>query len=143
MQIILRFVSCVLLTSVCCAFIHAQSNANSNAQRDEEIYTSKEVTQKVAVQSKPHPKLSKKLVNSLSKYSSNPTIRLHVVLRPNGEVTDIEVSKIVPENLPDDLAKSLTEATIEAAHKLKFSPAMKDNHPVAMRVFLEYVVNIF
>jgi hypothetical protein len=135
---------CILFAFACYIPVTAQSNANNtNAQNSEHIYLNKELTQKAVVRDKPHPKLSKKSIKSISKYTNHPMIRLRVILRSNGEVSDIEVKKVLPENLPDDLIQALTEATTQAARKLKFTPAVKDGRSVSTYVILEYVFNFF
>ncbi len=139
-----RLAVCISFICACYISVIAQSNANNtNAQNSEQIYSNKDVIQKAIVRDKPHPKLSKKSIKAISKYTNHPMERLRVVLRSNGQVSDIEVKKVLPENLPDDLIQALTEATTQAARKIKFTPAVKDGRSVSTRVILEYVFNFF
>jgi len=69
------------------------------------------------------------------------TIVLRAVFAKDGKVTHITFVKTVPEkpkSLSEKDIKVLTKRAIEAAEKIKFVPAMKDNHPVSMWMQLEY-----
>ena len=55
---------------------------------------------------------------------------LTVVFSSSGEVTNIEVI--------EGLSGGLTESAIEAAKRIKFKPAMKDDRPVSQTIRLEY-----
>jgi protein TonB len=66
------------------------------------------------------------------------TIVLRAIFRSSGKVTDIKFDKAIPNDLPEDIVKAMTDECIKAARKIKFEPAMKGGHPVSMYVQLEY-----
>jgi len=55
--------------------------------------------------------------------------------RPSGSVTNISTIRGLPDGL--------TERAIAAAKIIKFTPAMKDGHPVSMWMQLEYNFNLY
>ncbi len=57
-------------------------------------------------------------------------VKLSVVLRANGTISDIRVTK--------GLGYGLDQKAIEAARELRFVPAQKDGHTISVRVFLEF-----
>lgn len=63
---------------------------------------------------------------------------MRAVLNSTGKVTDIKFEKALPNNLPEDILKKFTEASIKAAEKIKFEPGTKDGHPVSTYVQLVY-----
>src|SRR5262249_52636862 len=62
------------------------------------------------------------------------TVVLQVVFHANGTITGIKVIRGLPHGL--------TENAIEAAKKIKFTPAMKDGKPVSVRGSLEFTFNL-
>jgi len=63
------------------------------------------------------------------------TVVLRLILSAKGTVEQIRVVTGLPYGL--------SEKAIAAAHQIKFQPAMKDGHPVSMRVALEYSFNLY
>jgi TonB family protein len=62
-------------------------------------------------------------------------VRLRAILSASGKVTHIEVLQGLPNGL--------TKKAIEAAKKIKFTPAEKDGHPVSQYVVIEYNFDIY
>jgi TonB family protein len=96
-----------------------------------QIYNSKEVTQKASVVYKPEPHYTEKA----RKNQVTGTVRLRLVLSPDGKVTD----SVAMTLLPDGLA----ENAVFAANHVKFIPALKDGRRVAQYVTIEYNFNIY
>lgn len=94
------------------------------------IYTGKEVDVKARLKTKPEPSYTQEARNN----GVNGTVILVVVFAKNGEVQNIRVVESLPFGL--------TQAAIEAAKKIKFTPAMKDGKPVSMWIQLEYNFNL-
>lgn len=65
-------------------------------------------------------------------------VTLSLVLRANGEVTDIKVAKVVPKNIPKDLV----EKAKVAAKQIKFTPAERDGRPISQRVKIKYTFTL-
>ena len=63
---------------------------------------------------------------------------MRAIFRSTGKVTDIKFVQAIPNDMPEEIRKSLTEKSIEAARMIKFEPATKDGHPVSMYMQLEY-----
>src|SRR5215813_7935632 len=63
------------------------------------------------------------------------TVVLQVVFNVNESITDIKVIRGLPYGL--------TENAIDAAKKIKFTPAMKDGTPVSVRGSLEFAFNLY
>ena len=59
---------------------------------------------------------------------------LRLVLRSNGEVSDIAVLKGLPHGL--------SEKAMEAARNIKFEPAIKDGRTVSVYLKVEYVFTL-
>jgi len=69
------------------------------------------------------------------KNQSTGTVTIKAVFSASGQVTNI----VAISRLPD----GLTEKAIAAARQIKFVPATKDGHQVAMYVQLEYNFNLY
>jgi len=91
----------------------------------ENIYTGKDVENKVQVIKKPEPSYSGRAESD----QTTGTVILRCVFAADGTVTRIRVIAGIP---------GLTERAIEAARKIKFKPATKDGLPVSMWMQLEY-----
>jgi len=63
------------------------------------------------------------------------TVVLQAVFHVSGSITDIRVIRELPDGL--------TEKAIEAAKKIRFTPAMKDGAPVSVRGSLEFTFNLY
>ena len=90
------------------------------------IYTGREVDVKARLLTKPEPRYTK----DARKNEISGTVVLIVVFAKSGEVNNIRVVASLPYGL--------TEQAIEAAKKIKFTPAMKEGKPVSMWIQLEY-----
>lgn len=95
------------------------------------VYTSKEVTTRARVLSKPEPAYTELARNN----GVIGRVTLRAVFAADGVLKHI----IVVSGLP----YGLTEAAIIAARKLKFVPAMIDDRPVSMFIQLEYNFNLY
>ena len=85
------------------------------------------------IESQPQPDAGK---SGRPRYSGTVTVR--AILRASGEVTDIEVVEIKPDDLPEDVAEDWSKKCTEAARRIKFKPAMKSGRPVSQYVKLTY-----
>lgn len=63
------------------------------------------------------------------------TVTLETVFAANGYVTNINVTRGLPNGL--------TESAIEAARNIRFFPAEKDGKPVSQRTILEYYFDLY
>ena len=95
------------------------------------IFNGKEVTSKARVLSKPEPQYTEEA----RKNQITGTVVLRAVFTSSGQVTNIRSVSGLPFGL--------TERAIAAARQIKFSPAMKDGHPVSMYIQLEYNFNLY
>jgi TonB family protein len=100
-----------------------QSSGTPEANR---IYSGKEVDKKASVKKKPEPGYTK----DARTHGVEGTVVLRCVFTSTGQVTNIHVVSGLPDGL--------TEGAIDAAKKIKFTPAMKDGHPVSMWMELQY-----
>jgi TonB family protein len=89
-------------------------------------FTPHEVTTKAILIDRPEPIYTEQATQN----GTRGTVRLRLVFCPNGS---IETVKII-SRLPD----GLTEKALEAAHKIKFKPAIKDGVKVAQFVTIDY-----
>ena len=95
----------------------------------ERVYSGRDVTTKARLISKPEPQYTEEaLTNRVS-----GTVVLRAIFSSTGKVTNIQVIYSLPHGL--------TEASIDAAKKIKFVPATKDGTPVSMWMQLEYNFN--
>ena len=90
------------------------------------VYRSSEVDIKARVLSKPMPDFTTEAMQ----HHTSGTVILKVIFTSYGKVAAIRAI----HGLPD----GLTEASIQAARKIKFVPAMKAGRPVSMYAQLEY-----
>jgi protein TonB len=95
------------------------------------ILTSKEVSVKARVLSKPEPQYTDEARAKLI----TGTVVLRAIFAANGRVVGIHVVS--------GLDGGLTERAIEAARHIKFVPAIKDGRPVSMFIQLEYNFNFY
>ena len=126
----LHLISCILLVGVFPAAITAVPSRKISAHESR----AEQPASKAVVKSKPEPHYPKEA----QKQRIVATIVLRAVLNSTGKVTNIKFEKAIPNNLPEDILKKFTEASIRAAEKIKFKPATKDGHPVSTYVQLEY-----
>lgn len=95
------------------------------------IYTLSQVDERPKYLSMPKPGYTEEA----RKNAITGEVRLSAVLMPTGEVTQIKVVSGLPHGL--------TEKAIAAARNLKFTPAMKNGKPVAVRVNLQYGFSLY
>lgn len=95
------------------------------------VFSGKEVTRKAVVLNKPEPQYTE----DARKNQIMGTVTLKIVLAANGQVTNIRSISGLPNGL--------TEKAIEAAHLIKFTPAMKDGHPVSQYTNIQFVFTIY
>ena len=90
------------------------------------VYEWKEVSRRAVLTSKPEPGFT----DEARQNNVSGTVRLSAVLCRTGRVTDIEVVEGLPHGL--------TELTVEAARRIKFTPAEKDGQAASQRIKVEY-----
>jgi TonB family protein len=95
------------------------------------IFSSKDVTSKAKVLSKPEPQYTEEA----RKNQVTGTVILRAVFSSTGQVTNISARSGLPYGL--------TERAIAAARQIKFVPATKDGHAVSMYIQLEYNFNLY
>ena len=97
----------------------------------EQIVTGKEVNRKARLFQKPEPRYTEQARRA----QTMGTVVIKAVFSSSGSVTNIQVVSGLPNGL--------TERAIEAAQKLKFSPAVKDGKYASMWIQLEYNFNLY
>src|ERR1043165_5148450 len=90
-----------------------------------------EVTQKAIITYKPEPSFTE----AARRYTVTGVVRIRGVLNRTGEVTDLNVVKWLPHGL--------TQKALDAARRIRFTPAQKDGHAVSQYIILEYNFNIY
>ena len=121
----------LFLACVCGVLAVAQEATNNSSQQPtEKVYKSTEVSRKVVLISKPEPEYTEGAREN--KIEGN--VILYMVLRSNGEVSDIAVLKGLPQGL--------NEKAIEAARNIQFEPAIKDGRPVSQYLRVEYIFTL-
>jgi TonB family protein len=106
----------------------APGNKRTN---DTTTFRANEVTQKARILSKPEPQYTEEA----RKNQITGTVVLKAVLSSSGQVTSIRPISPLPFGL--------TEKTIAAARQIKFTPAIKDGHPVSQWIQIEYNFNLY
>jgi len=97
----------------------------------ERIYLSKEVDQKVRILRKPEPGYTREARRN----STRGLVTLRVALASDGTVKHIKILVGLPDGL--------SEKAIEAAERIRFTPAMKDGKPVSVWVEVIYHFKIY
>lgn len=95
------------------------------------VFRGTEVTQRAVIHDKPEPEFTP-LARSRG---TSGVVRLRLVLAADGEVKHILVVRGLPNGL--------TEASIRAARRIRFTPAVKDGRPVSTAVMVEYGFHIY
>jgi TonB family protein len=90
-----------------------------------------EVTRRAVLVSKPEPGFTEQARRN----NVTGVVKLRLALRADGTVSDISVLKGLPDGL--------TERAIEAARRIRFTPAQKDGRNVSQWVSVEYNFNIY
>jgi TonB family protein len=94
-------------------------------------FTTRTVTKRVKIRSKPEPFYTE----SARRFGVTGTVRLRLILMASGEVRGITPLTRLPHGL--------TQKAMEAASKIKFDPAIKDDRKVSQYVTIEYNFNIY
>ena len=95
------------------------------------IFSSREVTQKARVLSKPEPSYTAEA----RKVGLQGTVVIRAVFSSDGEVKNLYVIQGLPFGL--------TTNAIAAARRIKFNPAIKDGHAVSTYIQFEYHFNLY
>ena len=93
--------------------------------------TSRDVTQKARLLSKPEPQYT----DAARRAGVQGTVVLRGIFSSDGIVRNLYVLQALPFGL--------TTNVINAARKIRFTPATKDGHDVSMYIQLEYNFNLF
>jgi TonB family protein len=96
-----------------------------------EVFTGRDVSQKLRVLDKPEPTYSE----AARRAGVEGTVIIRAVFGYDGQVRSINVVRTLPYGL---LANA-----IGAARKIRFTPAMKDGRPVSMWLELQYNFNLY
>ena len=126
-----------LSAAVAAQDLHTQSVAPADSAKqsaeEDKVYSSDEVDQKAKF------KNLKKIISGLSSEECGDKgfIRLKVVLRKSGEVTDITVEARM------GCSSHVEEKAIEAVRKLQFTPAMKGGVPVSQSASVEFQLHVY
>jgi TonB family protein len=107
------------------------SGGSEQSPYADHVFASRETTERARILEKPGPTYTE----SARKYGVQGTVVLRAVFSKDAEVTNIHVVRKLPHGL--------TEAAISAARAIRFTPAMKDGHPVSMYMELQYNFNLF
>jgi len=99
------------------------------SETGDRIFKGSEVDTKPRITAKPEPQYTQNAIQN----KTRGTVVLLVVLHKTGIINNIQVVKGLPNGL--------TEVAIEAAKKVKFTPAVKDDKYVSMWMTLEYNFN--
>ena len=97
----------------------------------ERIYMSKEVDQKARITSKPLPSYTREA----RRHSTRGTVVLRLILAADQTIKHIEVINGLPDGL--------SERAIDAARRIKFTPAVKDGKPVSVWIHVEYRFSVY
>jgi TonB family protein len=95
------------------------------------VYTTRQVTAKARVLSKPDPDYTQ----AARRAGAAGTVVLRGVISTDGKLTDIFVVRWLPYGL--------TTSAIEAARQVQFTPASIDGKPVSQYILIEYNFNLY
>lgn len=95
------------------------------------VFNSTEVSRRATLLSKPEPSFPE----SARRNDISGTVKLRLVLAADGTIRNVLVLR--------SLSHGLTEAAVNAARGIRFSPAIKDGRPVSQIAVIEYSFNIF
>jgi TonB family protein len=95
------------------------------------VFTTREVTQKARLLYRSEPSYTE----SARKYSVQGTVVVRAVISSTGQIVKIKAVKGLPHGL--------TARALEAAKGIKWEPAIKDGHPVAQYIQIEYNFNLY
>jgi TonB family protein len=103
-----------------------QTGKSTTLPDTERSYKDSEVSTKALLIKKPQPSYTKEA----RKNQVSGTVVIRCVFTSKGKVTNIHVISGLPDGL--------TERALDAARKIRFTPATKNGHPVSMWMELEY-----
>jgi TonB family protein len=109
----------------------SKSTTANSAVSGPAAVSGRETSQKARVLSKPEPSYTE----AARRAGVTGTVVLRAIFSSDGEVKSVRVSQALPFGL--------TTAAIQAARRIKFTPAMKDDRPVSMYIQLEYNFHLF
>jgi TonB family protein len=95
------------------------------------IFKPSEVSQKARILSRPEPQYPEEARSN----QVSGTVVLRRVFRADGQVTDLRVISGLPHGI--------TERAMEAAKRIRFSPAMKNGRAVSQYIQIEYNFNLY
>jgi tetratricopeptide (TPR) repeat protein len=95
------------------------------------IFRANDVTQRAVILFKPEPGFTE----AARHHNTRGVVRLRAVLAADGHVRNV----IAIKRLPD----GLTEKSIEAAKRIRFTPATVNGRPVSQFIILEYNFNVY
>ena len=95
----------------------------------ERVYRPKDVSQAALVTLKPEPMFTDKA----RKKRAHGTVEMRAVFKFTGELEVLNILKRLPYGL--------TEEALEAAPRIKFTPALLDGKPVSQIILLQYSFN--
>lgn len=107
------------------------SDSKNKGQGQSQILSTKEVTTKPQVLSKPEPQYTEEA----RKHQVTGTVVLRAIFSADGQVIGIFPLKALPDGL--------TRKAIKAARQIRFVPATKDGKPVSTYLLLEYNFNLY
>lgn len=110
--------------------VYAQ-NAKNAPEDTRTVYSSKEVTTKPRILTRPEPQYTEEARHA----GVSGTVVLRAVFAADGTVQHILVVRSLPHGL--------TENALKAARKIKFAPATKDGRPVSEFIQIEYNFNLY
>jgi TonB family protein len=106
----------------------ASTETEPNAAAEQVFPASRDLKPKVLYQEKA------KYTEAARQYSVQGTVVVSVVFQADGQLTNLKIIRALP--------LGLAETAIEAAQKIRFSPAMKDGKPVSTRMMIEFTFNL-
>ena len=95
------------------------------------VFTTKEVDRKAQIIAKPEPTYT----DEARRENTTGVVSLRVLLNANGTVSQISPLTRLPNGL--------TEKAVEAARRIRFTPAQKDGRNVSQWVVLQYEFNLY
>jgi len=98
---------------------------------ENQIFSPRETSQKARIIDKPEPSYTE----NARKFGVQGTVVLRAVFSKDGEVTTIRVVRKLPHGL--------TQQAITAMRRIRFSPALKDGHPVSQYIEAQYNFNLY
>lgn len=95
------------------------------------VFKPNEVTRKAQILDRPEPLYTEEARHN----QTTGSIRVQMILSATGEVSDVTAITSLPDGL--------TEKAVEAAKRIKFTPAEKNGHKVSQSATIDYTFNIY